>query len=130
MPLHLSTNSSTLVRLNKDKYHDDVTNLANAKREKKAADAASRGAETVIKALTSKLMLAMNGAVSAVCGQAVLTVKPGVISPAALTLADGRKVPWASVVGVIVGNTTIPREYIKTLYGGREAGDSIDVTGT
>ena len=120
--------NSQIVRLDKSLMMD-IENLAKAKATKKAADAEARAADSVVKALTAKLSLAMGAAVSAVCGEVTLTRKAGTSAEAALTLTDGRKVPWTTVTSVLVGNQHIPAAEVKILFGGREGSVSIDVTG-
>ena len=47
----------------------------------------------------------------------------------ALTLSDGRVVPWSTVSAVLVGNVMIQADQVLKLFGGRDGSLSVEVTG-
>lgn len=131
MSLHLGAPSKPeprLVRLPKS-FLPQIREYAAAREAKKEADKASRNAENTIKALRDQLTKAMDGQVSAVCEHIVLTLKQTADAAPSLTMVDGSTVKWELVTNVLIGNRSIPREEIKSIYGGRSGSPQLDVTG-
>lgn len=127
-----TSNTATpgLVKLDVKVWRDKVIALATAQITKREADAASRAADTTIKAVQAELLLAMNGAPAALCGHAVLTPKTTSDAKATLTLSDGSKLDWTAITSLLAGNRTIPAKDVLSLYGGRSGSTSIAVAGT
>ena len=107
-----------------------VRDYVNAVTRKKIADAEARSADSQAKAIRAKLLHAMGDAPAVAIGNAVLTTKAGSDSPSTLTLSDGSRILWSSVVSVLVGNRTIPAQEVTTLFGGRANPATVEVTGT
>jgi len=110
-------------------YLPMITEYAGAVERKKTADAESRAAESVVKQHRATLAAAMDGATTAICGHAVLTLSQTADQAAALTLTSGEKVLWSGVTSVLVGNRHIPMAEIQTLFGGRSGSLRLDVKG-
>lgn len=121
--------NATIVRMDKKTWAARVGDYIIARATKKEADAASRAADTTIKALRGQIREAMGGNPTALCGNAVLTLKTTSAAEAALTLKDGSKLAWADVTAVVVGNRHIPRADVISLYGGRSASEDVECTG-
>ena len=83
----------------------------------------------MIKQHRGTLAAAMDGATTALCEHAVLTLSQTADQAAALTLTSGEKVLWAGVTSVLVGNRHIPVAEIVTLFGGRVGSVKLDVKG-
>lgn len=106
-----------------------IRHYATAKETMRVANATAAAAEKAMKLNKSKILDAMNGAVSAICETTVLTLKTGNPSAATLTLADGEKIDFSDVSMIIVGNRSIMRADITAIFGGRAASETLDVTG-
>lgn len=118
-----------LPSISHNEFAAHVRGLAAARIARKAADKAVRDAKAVEDLHRAKLMAAMNGNPSVVCGRATLTRKEGSTVPGALTLKTGGKVALADVIGIVVGQEVIPANDIKTWYGGRVSGPDIEIGG-
>lgn len=119
-----------LTKLDPKVWSDDIHRMICAQAEKKEADATSRAAKGVIDSIAARILQTMGDAAAAICGNAVLTRKSTSGAKAALTLTDGSKINWDDVTSVLVGNKTIMRADVATLYGGRSESISVEVKGT
>jgi len=132
MSLHLTAPAETpapgLVRLNPGKWLDKVRAFAQLKLRKKETAAEAASVDSAHKSAMAELFTALSGAPAATCGNYVLSVKTAAPAAASITLPDGRKLAWASVTSILVGNETIPAAGI-TLYGGRTSNPQIDCAG-
>lgn len=105
-----------------------ILDYANAVAIKKEADAASDAAGNTIKAHKAKLLEAMDGSLSAICDQTVITRKDTKASEPTLTMRDGSKIKWADVTGLVVDGKKVPMSDVLKLYGGRDGSISLTVT--
>ena len=133
MTLHLTALKSTpaaprLVRLPKSML-PSIKEYAAAVAAKKEAEKSARNADNVIKKLKAEIVKAMEGQPSAVCEHVVLTAKQTADAEASLTMADGSTVKWGLVDRVLIGNRSVARDEIKSIYGGRSGSLQLDVTG-
>ncbi len=132
MSLHLSNPSKTVtteIKRLPESMLPTVREYAAAVQAKKEADAASRAAENVIKGRKAAISAAMEGATTAICGHAVLTLSQTADAPAALTLKTGEKIQWALVSGLTVGNQYVAAENVYTIFGGRAGSTKLEVKG-
>jgi hypothetical protein len=130
MPLDTATLvAPQLLKLDPIAWRDRLRAFAQAKRDKKAADAQARALEDVIKSTENELIAALGGAPAAVCGEMVVTAKAVAGFPDSLTLADGRKVPLSTVAAVVIGNVQVPGRDVLKLVGGRSGRTAVDVAG-
>ena len=133
MTLHLTALKSTpaaprLVRLPKSML-PSIKEYAAAVAAKKEAEKSARNADNVIKKLKAEIIKAMECQPSAVCEHVVLTAKQTADAEASLTMSDGRTIKWELVDRVLIGNRSINRDEIKSIYGGRSGSLQLDVTG-
>jgi hypothetical protein len=116
-------------------YKEKIRNYRNLKLLKADLESKARAADKQVKSLKAELLKALEGAPAGMCDQAVLTVKEGTETPAAITLADGRRILWSQVKAVVVesdsagANWRIPANEVTTLFGGRSSSSDIDVAG-
>ncbi len=122
--------SPNLTKLDPKVYAEKARTLQEAKARKSALDSESRALESTIKALTAEFIAAMGTAPAALCGSAVITRKETKDAAASLTLINGSKVPWSNVTSLLIGNSTVPRDDVQSLYGGRSGSVSIEIAGT
>lgn len=125
----MAKQANGLTKLDPKHWAADVNALICAQAEKKEADATSRQAKGIIDSLAAKILQTMGDAAAAICGNAVLTRKSTAGAKAALTLMDGSRISWDDVTSVLVGNRTVLRADIATLYGGRSESVSVEVKG-
>ena len=128
MTLTLTSTAPAIAKLAPSKYGEQVRDYKALCLLKKETAAAAAAADKAHKAARDALLLALNGAEAATCGNYVLTVKTGAAAEASITFADGVKAPWANVVSVTIGNRQVPTAG-STLYGGRSGSTTIDVVG-
>jgi hypothetical protein len=117
-----------LVRLPKS-FLPQIREYAAAVAAKKEAEKAARNAENVIKSLKATIVAAMDGQASAVCEHIVLTAKTTADAAPSLTMNDGSTIKWDLVDRILIGNRSITRDEIKSIYGGRSGSLQLDVTG-
>ena len=130
MPLDMVTLAAPqLLKLDPLAWRDRLAAFAQARRDKKRLDAEARALDGAIKATQADLIAALAGAPAAICGEIVVTAKTGAAAPAALTLSDGRVVPWSTVSAVLVGNVMIQADQVLKIFGGRDGSLSVEVTG-
>jgi hypothetical protein len=120
---------SDMLRLSPKLWSEKVTAYAAAKRAQKDADTAARSAKAAADNLKSEILSAMGSNTTALCGNAVITVKNGAPADATVTTTDGRTIKLADITGVLIGNDLIPRDKISKMFGGREGSISIEVAG-
>ena len=125
----LDSASFATVRIDHKKWGAVVRDFVAAKAVRKQRSAEADAADRQYKALRAQLFPALSGAPAAVCGNSVLTLKSTAGAPASLTLADGRKVPWADVQAVRIGGRLVPASEIAGIFGGRSPSQDIEVTG-
>ena len=106
-----------------------VREYAAAKKAKAEAEKAARNADNVMKATRARIVEAMSGSKTGLCGHAVLTVKDTKESVKTITLTDGSTVEWSRVSGLTVGNQYIAAENVAGLYGGRSGFSTLEVAG-
>jgi hypothetical protein len=97
--------------------------------EKKAMAAALRKLEDRISLNKALLTKAMDGQPTVMCGRAILSVVAGRVDPGALTLVSGGKIPLSEVTGIMTANGLVQPNEVKTWFGGRVIGDSIEIGG-
>lgn len=126
----MSSPAGSIARLDPRVWKAEIQAYILAKATKKEADAASRAADSTIKAFVARALDAMKGAPAATCGSAVLTRKETSAANASITLRDGSKIAWSDVTSVLVGNHTIAAADVATIYGGRSGSTALEVAGT
>ena len=122
--------SATMTKLDRKTWATKLRDYMLAKATKKEADAASRGADSTIRAIRGELREAMGDSPVAICGQAVLTLKSTSPAEATITLCTGEKIAWAKVTGILIGNENIPAARVASLYGGRGGSEDVEISGT
>jgi hypothetical protein len=127
-PVVESKATPRLVRLPKSLL-PSIVEYAAAVAAKKEAEKAARNADNVIKSLRATIVAAMDGQASAVCEHCVLTAKTTSDAAPSITMNDGSTVKWELIDRVLIGNRSVTRDEIKSIYGGRSGSLQLDVTG-
>jgi hypothetical protein len=108
---------------------DTIREYAAAQEAKKAAEAAARAADGVLKGRRQEILDAMGGASAAVCEHVVLTYTEVKAADATFTMVSGEKTPWALVSGLTVGNKYIAADQVASIYGGRAGYPNLSTKG-